>query len=686
MNGADQREKAIVEAALKLSAKARPTYLDQTCGSDVQLRERIVAALYKAQEKAAGTPPPRAPPPRRETIVLSLPPEEKAGERIGRYQLVERLGEGGMGVVWRAEQIEPVRREVALKVIKSGLDTKEIIARFETERQALALMDHPNIAKVLDAGATETGRPYFVMDYVRGIPITDYCDRHTLDPRRRLELFIPVCQAIEHAHRNGIIHRDIKPLNILVTLPKGETVPVPKVIDFGIAKALWGQFLAKDIAHTSIGNRIGTLAYMAPEQAEITGLGVDERSDIYSLGVLLYELLTGQTPFDTARLQQASREGSLPQFIRKEAPPSPSTKLSTLDAKDQTTVAKCRQTEPRKLIRLLRGDLDWIVLKTLEKDPAQRYKTADALAMNVQRHLNDQPIETPRPTWLLYCSQKLLRRNRKLLAAASIAAGVTLLALFLAVVLFREPFSRALAVPPPKVLPEHVKALAASDVLDLAYSGAPPLPPARTPPPQLQFDIQAKRREAAEFSSLRDGDPLVSGMHHYLLVAHPLSRGYLYVFQVDAAGKTQWLFPANNASEFSSGANPVTPGQVLQMPAAGKKAFYLDATAGIEHVYAVFSATRWPDLEAALSKPSAPLVPAGSTIALVQEPNALQTRGIAGLDDITSAAGAPVSFSVERIQDGKTCKLYVEGRPLQASGAFLVLERWFRHVNSTESK
>jgi hypothetical protein len=443
--------------------------------------------------------------------------------------------------------------------------------------------------------------------------------------------------------------------------------------------------LAKDIAHTSVGNRIGTLAYMSPEQAEITGLGVDERSDIYSLGVLLYELLTGQTPFDRARLQQASREGRLPQFIRKEAPLSPSTKLSTLDVKDQTTVAKCRQTAPRKLIRLLRGDLDLIVLKTLEKDPARRYRTADALAMNVQRHLNNQPIETPRPSWLLYCSQKFLMRNRRVLTAASVAVGVTFFALLLAMVLFREPFSRALAVPPTKVLPEHVKALAASGVLDLAYSGAPPLPPARTQPPQLQFDIQAKRREAADFGSLRDGDSLVSGVDHYLLVARPLSMGYLYVFQVDAAGKTQWLFPTNNASEFSSGTNPVVPGQVLQMPAAGKKAFYLDVTAGIEHVYAVFSATRWPDLEAALSMSSTPLLPSGSTLALVQEPNALQSRGIAGLDDIAPAAGIPLSFSVERIQDGKTCMLHVDGRPLRASGAFLVLERWFRHVNNTDS-
>src|SRR5439155_15664252 len=285
-------------------------------------------------------------------------------DRIGRYKLLQQIGEGGCGVVYMAEQAEPVRRRVALKVIKLGMDTKTVIARFEAERQALALMDHPNIAKVFDAGATETGRPYFVMELVRGIKITDYCDQNNLSTRERLALFTQVCHAIQHAHQKGIIHRDIKPSNMLVTLHDG--VPVPKVIDFGIAKATEGR-LTDNTLFTAFEQFLGTPAYMSPEQAEMSGLDIDTRSDIYSLGVLLYELLTGKTPFDANDLLALGLD-AMRRTIREKEPVRPSKRLSTMLEGEQTTTAKHRGTEGPKLIHLLRGDLDWIAMKALEKD------------------------------------------------------------------------------------------------------------------------------------------------------------------------------------------------------------------------------------------------------------------------------------------------------------------------------
>ncbi len=313
-----------------------------------------------------------------------------------------------------AEQEEPVRRRVALKVIKLGMDTKSVIARFEAERQALALMDHPNIAKVLDAGATNTGRPFFVMELVRGIRITDYCDQNKLSTEERLKLFAQVCHAIQHAHQKGIIHRDIKPSNIMVTLHDG--VPVPKVIDFGIAKATQGR-LTDQTLFTAFEQFIGTPAYMSPEQAEMSGLDVDTRSDIYALGVLLYELLTGQTPFDTKELL-ASGLDKLRRAIREKEPERPSTRLRTMLNADLSTTARQRHTDPPKLIHLLRGDLDWIVMKTLEKDRTRRYETANGLAMDIGRHLNNEPV-VARPPSNLYRFQKLVRRNQAMFAAAS---------------------------------------------------------------------------------------------------------------------------------------------------------------------------------------------------------------------------------------------------------------------------
>ena len=339
--------------------------------------------------------------------------------QIGPYRLLERLGEGGFGEVWRAEQREPVKRHVALKFIKLGMDTKQIIARFEAERQALAMMDHRHIAKVFDAGTTEAGRPYFVMELVQGVPILKYCDTEKLTTKRRLELFIEVCHAIQHAHQKGIIHRDIKPSNVLVTLQDGD--PEPKVIDFGIAKATNVRLTEKTL-FTAQQQIIGTPAYMSPEQAEMSGLDIDTRSDIYSLGVLLYELITGTTPFDGQQLLSAGI-AEMMRIIREEEPHKPSTRLSTLD-ETATRVAQQRGTDSKKLSLIVRGDLDWIVMKCLEKDRTRRYESASGLAADVQRFLNDEPV-VARPPSTTYRFRKFVRRNRMgVLACALIALAL----------------------------------------------------------------------------------------------------------------------------------------------------------------------------------------------------------------------------------------------------------------------
>ena len=339
---------------------------------------------------------------------------EKAGEWIGRYKLREKIGEGGYGAVYVADQEQPVRRRVAIKVIKLGMDTRNVVARFEAERQALALMDHPNIAKVLDAGATDSGRPFFAMELVRGIKITEYCDQHQVGIEERLALFVKVCQAVQHAHQKGIIHRDLKPSNILVTLHDG--VPVPKVIDFGIAKATEGR-LSDLTVYTELRQFIGTPAYMSPEQAEMSGLDIDTRSDIYSLGVLLYELLTGKTPFESAELMKQGLD-ELRRTIREREPIRPSTRVRTMAVAELTTTASRRHTDAPRLVHLLRGDLDWIVMKCLEKDRTRRYETANGLAVDVRRYLRNEPV-TARPPSNLYRLQKIVQRHRMAFASAS---------------------------------------------------------------------------------------------------------------------------------------------------------------------------------------------------------------------------------------------------------------------------
>jgi tetratricopeptide (TPR) repeat protein len=424
---AKQTEKSIFLAAVEIASDVeRAAFIQQACLDNPQLRAEV-DALLRAHAKpqplldAAPTPGP----------TIDEPISERPGTIIGPYKLLEQLGEGGFGVVFMAEQTQPIRRRVALKVIKPGMDSRQVIARFEAERQALALMDHPNIAHVFDGDATDSGRPYFVMELVRGRALTDYCDQNNLPIRERLELFIDVCQAVQHAHQKGIIHRDIKPSNVLVTLLDGK--PVVKVIDFGIAKAM-GQQLTEKTLFTNFAAMIGTPLYMSPEQAEMSGLDVDTRSDVYSLGVLLYELLTGTTPFDKERLKQASFD-EIRRIIREEEPPKPSARISQSSphapreepreasvTRSVTatieTIATRRRCDPRKLIRLFRGDLDWIVMKALEKDRNRRYESASSLAADVQRYLADEPVlACPPSAW--YRLRKFVRRHKRVLGTAA---------------------------------------------------------------------------------------------------------------------------------------------------------------------------------------------------------------------------------------------------------------------------
>jgi hypothetical protein len=427
-----ERAEEIFYSALEINPpEERKVFLDRACDGDAVLHamvDKLLAAhaggerlfqeggvarlpMGELAQSLADTPG------LAENIEALAKEDEYVGKCIGAYKLLQRIGEGGCGVVYMAGQEKPVRRRVALKIIKLGMDTRSVVARFEAERQALALMDHPHIARVLDAGATKSGRPFFVMELVRGVKITEYCDQNELDTRQRLQLFIQVCNAIQHAHQKGVIHRDIKPSNILVTMIDG--LPVPKVIDFGIAKAVEGRLTDNSI-FTAYEQFIGTPAYMSPEQAVMSGVEVDTRSDIYSLGVLLYELLTGRTPFETNELLEHGLDG-LRRTLQDREPQRPSAIVTTLQGSALTQVAHRRHAEPMKLISLLRGDLDWIVIRALEKDRARRYETANGLAMDVQRFLDNEPVMA-RPPSRIYRLQKLVRRNRTTFAAGAMVA------------------------------------------------------------------------------------------------------------------------------------------------------------------------------------------------------------------------------------------------------------------------
>jgi WD40 repeat protein/serine/threonine protein kinase len=420
-------ERDLFMAALPIEdPTGRSAYLDQACGGEAGLRQRVEALLRAFEQAGSFLQQPAADPGATSDVEPPGPspatePAEAPGTVIGPYKLVEAIGEGGMGTVWMARQTEPVKRLLALKLIKPGMDSKAVLARFGAERRALALMDHPNIAKVFDAGAAPDGRPFFVMELVKGVPITQFCDERRLTPRQRLELFLPVCQAIQHAHHKGIIHRDVKPSNVLVALYDDK--PVVKVIDFGIAKAT-GQDLTEESLHTGFGAVVGTVEYMSPEQASFNQLDVDTRSDIYSLGVLLYELLAGSPPFSRMQVEKVGLLEVL-RIIREQEPPRPSTRLSS--AETLPMVAANRGMEPKRLAALVKGELDWIVLKALEKDRNRRYETAAGLAMDLQRYLADEPVQAcPPSAW--YRLRKFVHRNRRALATLALLGGMLLVA------------------------------------------------------------------------------------------------------------------------------------------------------------------------------------------------------------------------------------------------------------------
>ncbi len=490
MNDHSTFEEELLVEALALPAETRRAFIERRCGTDNDSANRLFSLLRGFQENSSflETSAPVAALQSAGRTFAALPPEPEPGDRINRYHLLKRIGEGGFGVVYLAEQEEPVRRLVALKVIRLGLDTREFIARFEAERQALAVMDHPNIARVFDAGATETGRPFLVMELIRGIPITAYCDEHKLSVPDRLGLFLQVCNAIQHAHQKGIIHCDLKPSNILIELHDPPEAGCPKVIDFGIAKATPDRRTNKTL-FTRFHALIGTPAYTSPEQMELSGLDVDTRSDIYSLGVLLYELLTGHQPFDPDILDRASLE-EMRRLIREVDPPRPSARVGALELAERSRVAQRRGLEPEKLLPLLRSDLDWIVMRCLEKDRTRRYETANGLAMDLRRHLACEPV-VARPPSRSYKIEKFVRRNR----TGVIAATAVVIALFAGLVLASVGFARA-------KVQQHAAETARREAEDLVSFMVKDLKPELQRVGRLPLTTQVAERAVRYFSSL----------------------------------------------------------------------------------------------------------------------------------------------------------------------------------------
>ncbi|MHC4426415.1 MAG: serine/threonine protein kinase, partial [Planctomycetota bacterium] len=527
-----KNEEAIFKTAVKLKTSAeRMAYVKDVCGDDSGLLARVTSLLnvHSTRNNVLDVLIPDI------DVTLDSPPiSEGPGTVIGRYKLLEQIGEGGFGVVYMADQTKPISRRVALKIIKLGMDTKQVIARFEAERQALAMMEHPNIAKVLDAGATDAGRPYFVMELVKGIPITEYCDKNNLETRQRLELFVEVCKAVQHAHQKGIIHRDIKPSNVMITLHDGR--PVPKVIDFGIAKATC-QKLTEKTLFTRFAQMIGTPEYMSPEQAEFSGLDIDTRSDIYSLGVLLYQLLTGVTPFDAEKLREAGYV-EMQRIICEEEPDKPSTRLSTM-GEALTDVARHRRVAPEALRRLMRGDLDWIVMKTLEKDRTRRYESSHELAMDIERHLGDEPVLAHAPG-RMYCLQKFLRRHRAQTAGA-LALLVLVAAVTVVIYMWNQNQRQRAEVESSRhtrILSESHEARAKGDpnaaletvesILNSRHVGSE----ARLLHAQLVLDLQGPTAAVQELEALLS-EPEVAGQAHFLLAK------IYYDSDPDALGRTE---------------------------------------------------------------------------------------------------------------------------------------------------
>ena len=414
-NSLEQQKSIFLGAVEIYHPTEREAYLAEKCGNNEALRAEINALLAAHLQSDQLLDASQASPLTLDVSEMSA----QLGSEVGPYRLLQKIGEGGMGVVYMAEQKEPVKRRVALKIIKPGMDSRQIVARFEAERQALALMDHPNIARVFDAGCAENGHPYFVMELVKGVPITQFCDDNHLTARQRIELFVSVCHAVQHAHQKGIIHRDLKPSNVLVTLY--DDVPVPKVIDFGVAKAT-NQQLTERTLFTHVGQIVGTWEYMSPEQAVLNQLDVDTRTDIYALGVILYELLTGVTPIDPTRLRSAALEEAL-RLIREEEPPKPSTRVTSLGQLAATTATE-RGTDAVSLAKTIRGDIDWIVMKAIEKSRSRRYETANAFGSDLNRYLNNEVIEA-RPPSTSYRLRRMASRHRGALITTAII-GLTL--------------------------------------------------------------------------------------------------------------------------------------------------------------------------------------------------------------------------------------------------------------------
>ncbi|MEX2306133.1 MAG: protein kinase [Pirellulales bacterium] len=461
----DQSERSVFLQAIEIvSAEERADYVQEACGANDRLRAEV-EGLLRAHEKRLGL----LDNPGFSSATIEQPIQEGPGTVIGPYKLLQQIGEGGMGVVFMAEQTHPLQRTVALKIIKPGMDTRQVIARFEAERQAVAMMDHPNIAKVLEAGTTDTGRPYFVMELVKGVPITKYCDEKQLPLPARLELFMQVCQAVQHAHQKGVIHRDIKPNNVLVA--EYDNHAIPKVIDFGVAKAT-AQRLTERTMFTEFGQVLGTMEYMSPEQSKFNQLDIDTRSDIYSLGVLLYELLAGSTPFEGKRLHAAAFDEML-RIIREEEPPKPSTRVSSSDT--LPSIAANRHTEPARLSKDVRGELDWIVMKALEKDRNRRYETASGFAADIERHLRDEPVEAGPPS-AAYRFRKFAQRNKGPVAAiAAIVLSLTLGLVLTAIGFMQASRQRAIALSNEvNARTEAAKATAISGLLQEMLSSADP--------------------------------------------------------------------------------------------------------------------------------------------------------------------------------------------------------------------